>query len=292
MRLFVPAVFLAIILSLLSRRLQFAGRRAFAARPALVFLAPALLTLLFCAIAAAIHALSAPLAVMVAAYTFVPALYTYGVHTRPAPNRFDFVLIAWLWLPIEFAAGARWIPRDAQPLMHMAAYGVAVTLGLLLFLLCRNLPGMKYNLPKGWRDFANPVAGFAVLLPVLWVLGRALSFIQPFHVPPNLSASRVVLTFFVILAATALPEEILFRALIQNSIMHWLGTSAAVLALAAVIFGAAHLDNGPQAVPNWRYMILATIAGYVYGRVFQKSTSIFASAILHSLIDTSKHLFF
>ena len=292
MRLFVPAVFLAIILSLLSRHLQLAGRRQFAARPALVFFVPALLTGVFCAIAAALDALSTPLVILVAAYAFVPTLYAYAVRKRPAPNRFDFAVIAWLWLPIEFAAGARWIPKDAQPLMHMAAYGVAVTLGLILFLLCRDLSGMKYNLPKGWRDFTNPLAGFAVLLPVLWVLGRALSFIQPFHIPGNLSAGRVVLTFFIILAATALPEEILFRALIQNSIMHWLGTSAATLALAAVIFGAAHLDNGPQPAPNWRYMILATIAGYVYGRVFQKSTSIFASAILHSLIDTSKHMFF
>jgi membrane protease YdiL (CAAX protease family) len=92
--------------------------------------------------------------------------------------------------------------------------------------------------------------------------------------------------------ATALPEEILFRALIQNVILQRLGPTNLALLLAAVIFGCAHLNNGPGPLPNWRYAILATIAGFAYGKVFQKSSSVFSSAILHTLINTSKHLFF
>jgi hypothetical protein len=34
------------------------------------------------------------------------------------------------------------------------------------------------------------------------------------------------------------------------------------------------------------------IAGFAYGKVFQKSSSVFSSAILHALINTSKHVFF
>ncbi len=37
---------------------------------------------------------------------------------------------------------------------------------------------------------------------------------------------------------------------------------------------------------------MATIAGFAYGKVFQKSSSVFSSAILHALINTSKHVFF
>ena len=62
--------------------------------------------------------------------------------------------------------------------------------------------------------------------------------------------------------------------------------------LAALIFGCAHLNNGPGPLPNWRYAIMATIAGVAYGKVFQKSSSVFSSAFLHALINTSKHVFF
>jgi membrane protease YdiL (CAAX protease family) len=39
-------------------------------------------------------------------------------------------------------------------------------------------------------------------------------------------------------------------------------------------------------------MILATIAGVAYGRVFQKASSICSSAGLHMLVDWTKHFFF
>jgi membrane protease YdiL (CAAX protease family) len=74
--------------------------------------------------------------------------------------------------------------------------------------------------------------------------------------------------------------------------MQRFGSGMRVLFVAAVIFGAAHLDNGPQALPNWRYMILATIAGFAYGKVFQKSSTVISSALFHMLVDWTKHFFF
>ena len=174
----------------------------------------------------------------------------------------------------------------------MAAYGVSVTLGLILFVVARRLEGTKYNVPLSWKDIRNALLGFALVAPVLIVLGRAIGFLVPFHLPTRFSAPAIVFTFLVILAATALPEEILFRGFIQNSLMQKLGPNTSTLLLAAFIFGCAHLDNGPQPLPNWRYMILATIAGIAYGKVFQASSSIFASAILHALVDTVKHVCF
>jgi membrane protease YdiL (CAAX protease family) len=96
----------------------------------------------------------------------------------------------------------------------------------------------------------------------------------------------------IIFAGTALPEEILFRAMIQNLLMQRFGSGMRTLILAAFIFGAAHLDNGPQALPNWRYFILATIAGFAYGRVFQRSTTVLSSALFHMLVDWTKHFYF
>lgn len=292
MRMIVPAFFLAIILILLSRRLQAALRRELAAFPTLIFSVPAVLSVVFCAIAAALDALSLALAAMVVGYTVGPAAYAFVVRTRPAPLWTDFLFILWLWLPLEFAAGALWVPKPAQPLLHMAAYGVSITLGLFVFLLARRLEGLKYNLPARSTDLKNVLIGFVVAAPILIVLGRAVGFLDPFHLPTSWTAGSVILQFLIILAATALPEEILFRGFIQNCLMQKFGANTKTLLAAALIFGCSHLNNGPQALPNWRYMILATIAGAIYGKVFEKSSSVFASASLHALINTIKHLCF
>ena len=292
MRTIVAAIFLTPILALLSARLQTTLQKVLAARPVLVFLAPSILSAEFLAIAAAVDAFSAPLAILILIYTFVPALAAFAVRDRPPPAGMDFAVILWFWLPLEFAIGAGWIPRPAQGLLHIAAYGVAVTLALILFLLFRRLEGMKYNLPRSPRDLRNLLIGFAIAAPILIAVGRAIGFLDPFHLPPRLSLARLGAQYLIILAATALPEEMLFRGLIQNSLMHRLGAQFSTLLLAGFIFGCAHLDNGPQALPNWRYMVVATIAGVIYGKVFERSSSVFASAGLHALVNTIKHNFF
>lgn len=288
----VAACFLTPILALLSTRLQRILQKSLESRPPLVFLAPALLSAIFCAIAAVVQALTTPLALLIVGYTFVPSLGAFAIRGLVPPAALDFVIILWFWLPLEFGVGARWIPQAEQGLLHLAAYGVAVTLALVLFLLFRRLEGMKYNLPRSARDFFNLLIGFAIAAPILIVVGQAIGFIDPFHVPARLSPTRLAVQFLLILATTALPEEVLFRGLIQNSLMQRLGTQFSTLLLAGFIFGCAHLDNGPGPLPNWRYMIVATIAGVAYGKVFEKSSSIFASAGLHALVNTIKHNFF
>jgi membrane protease YdiL (CAAX protease family) len=292
MRILIPALFLPMILALLCGKLQAALRGALAARPALVVVAPVGLSLIFLCIAAVLDALNGPLAVLVFAYTLAPTLCCYFARRRPAPACVDFVVMALLWFPLEFAAGARLVPKPAQGLLHMAAYGISVVLGLILLLIFRRLDGVKYNLPRTGRDFLNALLGFIAVAPVLIVLGRTLGFLDPFHVPARLSAARLAMQFLIILAATALPEEILFRGFIQNSLMQKLGPKTSTLLLAASIFGCAHLDNGPGPLPNWRYAILAMVAGVAYGKVYEKSSSIFASASLHALVNTIRHSFF
>ena len=104
----------------------------------------------------------------------------------------------------------------------------------------------------------------------------------------------LLLRMLAIFVGTALPEEILFRSLIQNWITQRLGPSRLYLSIciAGLIFGCAHLDNGPQALPNWRYAILASLAGILFGTVFAKSSSVVASALVHMAVDTTKHAWF
>jgi len=292
-RTWVPAAFLALILAFLLPPVPALIKKKLRLRPAMLFAVPALLAATFCLVAWRLGAWNWPVNLLIVAYTIVPTICIFfqGMEAGAA-SWLDLIVILLLWLPIELNAGARWIPRHAQGLLHTVAYGTALTLALVLFLAFRGMKGMKYNLPNRVMDFIDPLIAFVLVAPILIGLGLALSFLPWFHVPGNLSALRIVKSFGLIFVATALPEEILFRSLIQNWLMQKFGSSTAVLILASVIFGCAHLNNGPQPLPNWRYMILATIAGYAYGRVFQRASSAVASMTLHALVDLTKHVVF
>jgi membrane protease YdiL (CAAX protease family) len=291
------AALIAAVLSLFSKALQSRLRRILHSRPALIWLAPALLTLVFCLAAALARALSPPLAMLALAYTSAPVACAYfqGLGEAKKPSALDFLAILLLWLPLEFGAGASLIPRPAQGFLHSVAYGIAILLGLIVFLLFRSFAGMKYNLPLRapglWDAFWLPVAAYVALAPVLAILGVAIAFIPPPHAP-TASPRAMTAALGLIFLGTALPEEILFRSLIQNLLMRRFGESTGMLVIASIVFGCAHLDNGPQPLPNWRYAILASIAGFAYGKVFQKSSSVCSSALLHMLVDWTKHAFF
>jgi uncharacterized protein len=284
---------IAAIFSLLAPSLQRRLKTLLHRRPATLWAAPLLLTAFFAGASWIADSFSLPLTLLVLAYTLAPVLTAFmqGPATAPHPTALDFLGILILWLPIEFAAGAHLVPRAAQGFLHSVAYGIAILLGLILWTGFRAFAGMKYNPPRQARDFWLPLAGFAILAPILAVVGIAIGFIPPPH-PSVQSAGRMAAAVGLIYAGTALPEEILFRALIQNLLMQRFGSGTRTLLAASLIFGCAHLDNGPQPLPNWRYMILATIAGFAYGKVFQKASTVLSSAGLHMPIDWTKHFFF
>ena len=287
------ALLLGAILLFLSSPVRTLLRARLQATPVLLLPVPAILTAVFAGAAAISNASSVPLILLVSGYTVAPVLcaYVQGAGFIERPTAFDFVSILLIWLPLEFAAGHQLVPKPAQGFLHSVAYGIAILLGLVLFLCFRSFPGVKYNLPSHKRDAWLPLAGYAAAAPVLIALGIAIGFLPLPHLPAQ-TPGRMAGTFGLIFVGTALPEEILFRGLIQNLLMLRYGESARMLITASVIFGCAHLDNGPQPLPNWRYAILATIAGIAYGKVFQKASSVLSSAGLHALVDWTKHLFF
>jgi len=280
------ALMLAAIFAFFAPPVQRGLQSALRRRPSLLWAAPLLLTAVFVAASAAASAVSLAQALVVLAYACAPVLCRYTLRGRA-----DFLTILLLWLPIEFAAGITFVPRASYGFLHTVIYGIAILLGLTLFLVFRPIGGMKFNLPRSWRDLWLPLAAFAIVAPVLIVVGVAIGFIPPPHLPVQ-PAGKMAAAIGIIFVGTALPEEILFRALIQNLLMQRFGATWRTLFWASFIFGCAHLDNGPQPLPNWRYMIEATIAGLAYGRVFQKSSSVVSSALLHMMVDWKKHFFF
>ena len=278
------AILLAAVLALFSQALQRRVQDALRRSPARIWLVPPALTGIFVLASAVAGTVNWKLVLIVGAYTTAPVACAWFA--------MDFAAIALLWFPLEFPGSvAQLVPRHAQGFLHSVAYGIAILLGLAIFLCFRHLQGMKYRLPDSARDWRYMLIGFALTAPVLAVVGIAIGFIPMAHMP-TASLSKMASAAVIIFFATALPEEILFRSMIQNLMFQRFGAGTRTLVAASVIFGAAHLDNGPQAGPNWRYFILATIAGFAYGKVFQRSSSVLASTGFHALVDWTKHFFF
>lgn len=287
----VIGLFLLIILGLFVQQVQGLLRTWFYVGANRILLVPAALTGIFAIVLAARSAWSWPFLALISAYTAAPALLVASSGPKATRPRWaDFVSILLLWLPLEFYTGKDLIPRAAWGIANITAHGTAVSLALFLFLIYRDLPGIKYKPPRDRHDLTNPLIGFAVAAPVLIALGLAVGFMGPFRVPEALSESTFAALFLKTLAGVAIPEELLFRGLIQNWLMQRFGESNVVLLAAALIFGAAHLNNGHA--PNWPYMLLATTAGFIYGKVFQRSSTILSSASLHALVNTIRHTFF
>ncbi len=287
-------LFLAVILSLLSTSLQSRLREILHLHPRAIWLVPAGLTLLFSVVLAAERAWSGTFLALVAAYVFVPTALVVFLRSRSGASQrpwLEFAVILLLWLPLEFTAGRDLLPRTAWSAANVTARGASITLALSLFLLYGDLKGMKYNLPRRWSDLAYPALGFLAVAPALTALGLWFGFLGPFR-PSPYGAAGFAWLWIRTLLGVALPEELLFRALIQNWLMQRFGATHRTLLAAAVIFGASHLNNPPGPLPNWRYMILASIAGFAFGKVFWKSSSVLSSAGLHALVNCTRHAFF
>jgi len=176
-----------------------------------------------------------------------------------------------LWLPIEFnlLPHLRLPPPDglrAAPFAGLAA-------GLYLFLVACPLDRIGYTFQLSSRDFRVALIATAAFAIVGVPIGLATGFLEW---NPRPDAIRLAVAPIAIYLATGVPEEFLFRGLIQNTLERAIGRFA--LPIAAIIFGLAHL-------PDVRYVLLATLAGVAYGWVYSATRRITASAVTHALVD-------
>ncbi len=89
---------------------------------------------------------------------------------------------------------------------------------------------------------------------------------------------------------TALPEEAVFRHVVQGGLQAWLGPSQrarwTALGAGAALFGLAHIGGGGI------YVLLATVAGLGYGLVYAITGSVMAAAVAHTGLNLLHLLFF
>jgi hypothetical protein len=155
----------------------------------------------------------------------------------------------------------------------------------------RALPASDHE--KASHDWKTGLRELFFLTPPVLILGLALGFIHPHHsfLAGNLTGvGWAALRWIGIFLFTAVPEELFFRAWVQNLLERRVGRGAA-LGIASVVFGLSHF-NKRSAHFNWRYVLLATISGIFYGRAWREQRRVPASAITHTCVDWIWSLWF
>jgi uncharacterized protein len=222
-----------------------------------------------------------------AAYTVLPALLVAS-DTGKAPGTWeDYAAVALLWLPIEFQWLYRLFPYP-PPLTHTLSVLMAVSVSVAAFVLLRRVEGIAYAVEWrrgfGW-NFALHFAIFAAIAIPIGIRMRFLIYDPTFTRLRSLPLTTLGILFF-----TAWPEEFLFRGLLQNFLTRTFKNEWAGLFVASVIFGLSHIVHAPY--PNWKYVLLATIAGLFYGHMWMRTRSLFPGTLVHALVDISWHVLF
>jgi membrane protease YdiL (CAAX protease family) len=220
-----------------------------------------------------------------AAYAVLPPLLLASSAGRPGVTCVDYAAAAIVWLPVEFRWMYRLFPFPPQ-LTHTLTILLALSTGVAAFVVMRRLEGVGYAIEWA-RGFGWIVLGHFLLFAAIAVpLGIAIGFIA---YDPSVARVRslpvavIGITFF-----TAWPEEFLFRGILQNLFSRTLKSQWIGLVVASVVFGFSHILHAP--FPNWKYVILATIAGLFYGHAWTKSGSLLPGALVHALVDISWHI--
>jgi membrane protease YdiL (CAAX protease family) len=237
-----------------------------------------------------------PRVAAIAAWVFVP-LGLAASAEREAPGAWqDYVTLAGVWVAVKFSSWhltqiplAHWLwPYPGGRLAYVFTVLFSVNVALGTFVLVRRLSGVGYSIAWGQRWWIYVAGSFVVFGAIAIPLGTAIHFIQ--YNPKWAEWKAQPLLLLAILCFTAWPEEFLFRGLLQSMLTRSTRSDLAGWWTASVLFGFSHISN--MGFPNWRYVILASIAGLFYGWTWRKTGSIFASAIVHALVDATWHFFF
>jgi membrane protease YdiL (CAAX protease family) len=226
-----------------------------------------------------------------AAYCVLPAILLASSAGKSPGTWEDYAALALIWLPAVLPVPVRLLYRVfpyPPPLTHTLTILLALGTAVAGFVLLRRLDGVGYAIAWGRGFTANFVLHFAIFAAIAIPLGITLGFLA---FQPSLERARSSpLTVLGILFFTAWPEEFLFRGLLQNLLSRAMKNQWAGLAVASVVFGFSHIFHAP--FPNWKYVLLATVAGLFYGHCWIRTRSLLPGAFVHALVDISWHILF
>ncbi len=215
-------------------------------------------------------------------YFFIPYLIVRFL--RKNQEKFDLklaIVLLFIAVPIDLQL----LPKD-----YSFSKLIVVDIVLFIFLIIAEIKDIGYTWDIKIKDIKIAISGFLVFAFISIPFAIYTGFIS-FH-PSNLSTERVVISLMVIFFFVAIPEELFFRGIIQNSIEKTLSNKTKyapifAILITSVIFGFSHFYKY-----DWRYVFLAILGGIITGVVYYKTKKITASAISHLLVDSTWSLLF
>src|ERR1035437_1817573 len=169
----------------------------------------------------------------------------------------DAVILLTLGLAVDLRwFGVAW-PTGLRGLNNL----LLVDAGLYAFLAIRRLRGTGFDFRLHWSDWRTGLRELLFFAPAVLVLGLALGFIHPHANLP--AAGRAALTWVGIFVFVAVPEELFFRAWVQNLLERRVGRWPA-LVIASVLFGLSHFNKKPRNL-TCAMVLLARLRGFSTG---------------------------
>jgi membrane protease YdiL (CAAX protease family) len=223
------------------------------------------------------------MAVMVIAFPVVLAAFLRFSNLPPSLSWRDAAALGL----IVAAYFLKWLESaGTYPAPALFAKLFLADVALYCFLVIRQVDA-GYSLRPSRSALRVGIREWAFYFPFAFILGELTGFIHFHFVLPDWrkALGALLVTFLFI----AIPEELFFRGILQSLLETRLGRSGA-LVLASVLFGLSHFRHGSAF--NWRYVLLASIAGIFYGRAWRAHRQIFAAILTHTLVDVVWSLWF
>jgi membrane protease YdiL (CAAX protease family) len=163
--------------------------------------------------------------------------------------------------------------------------------GVMAMLWFRRAEGIGFGFLPTRKDWSVGLRHYLYFLPVGLPLGLAIGFVRfrPLALSWWQTAGVALGTFLGMLWVVALAEEFFFRGVMQQGLARRFGNPAAII-VTSIAFGLVHLPF--RAFPNWKFALVAAVAGLFYGRAYAQAGGIRAAMIVHALVNTTTRLFF
>lgn len=222
----------------------------------------------------------------------VTACMAFWPVVLPKTGAADVALLAIFGAVVMTKASGHFYPElwEKSPAAIVGELAWARTL-IFTFLAIRKLPGLGYGFLPRKEDWREGIKYFLCFIPLGLLLGFATGFAELRELPsnPGRLALAVVGTFAGHYLFVALREEFVFRGVLQQQLTRWMGSETYGLALASIIFGLAHLPF--REFPNWRFALLASVAGWMYGRAYLATGSVRSAMVTHALVNVVARVF-
>jgi CAAX protease family protein len=157
-----------------------------------------------------------------------------------------------------------------------------IAVGASAWTFIRPVPGLHYRLQFTRRALKAATLNFLYFAAIAIPAGFLLGF-TGWH-PRWRGALQFGLEYLEIFLFIALLEEMFFRGFLQSLLSESFGSALKAQFLVSVLFGLFHILHAP--FPNWRYVALASVAGWFYGEAYRRGGSLLASALTHATVDT------